>query len=200
MVANPQFFKTGWISEENYLQGELVSDIKRQYIEGYVYAMSGASRNHERIAGNIFGEIRNHLKGKPCEVFSTDLKIKAGLHFFYPDAMVVCDDPQPHAYYTESPVLVVEVLSKSTRKLDETTKRRVYQSIPSLQEYVLIEQDIVDVEVCRRSEGWQPNHFFMGDDLTLESIGLTFNVNDIYLRVENEDVRSYWQDQQTVQS
>ncbi len=200
MVANPQFFKTGWISEENYLQGELVSDIKRQYIEGYVYAMSGASRNHERIAGNIFGEIRNHLKGKPCEAFSSDLKIKAGLHFFYPDAMVVCDDPQPHAYYTESPVLVVEVVSKSTRKLDETTKRRVYQSIPSLQEYVLIEQDIVDVEVCRRSEGWQPNHFFMGDDLTLESIGLTFNVNDIYLRVENEDVRSYWQDQQTVQS
>lgn len=194
MVANPRDFKAGWLSEEEYLRGELDSPIKHQYIEGYVQAMSGASRNHERIAGNVFGEIRNYLKDKPCEAFSTDLKIKAGLHFFYPDAMVVCDDPNPHDYYTESPVLVVEVLSKSTRKLDETIKRRVYQSIPSLQEYVLIEQDIVDVEVCRRSEGWVSNHYFMGDQVTFDSVGLTLNVNDIYARVENEDVRSYWEE------
>ncbi|SMF97132.1 Endonuclease, Uma2 family (restriction endonuclease fold) [Methylomagnum ishizawai] len=180
-----------WISEEDYLQGELLSEIKHEYIDGQVYAMAGASKNHERIAGNVFGEIRAHLKGKPCEPFASDIKVKVGTQFFYPDAMVVCHDPDPHEYYTQSPVLIVEVLSRHTRKTDETTKRRAYLEIPSLLEYVLIEQDIVDVEVCRRVEGWVSKHYFMGDQILLQSIGLTLAVEEIYARVVNEDVRLF---------
>ncbi|HEY8034077.1 MAG TPA: Uma2 family endonuclease [Methylobacter sp.] len=185
-----------WISEEDYLAGELTSEIKHEYVDGYVYAMAGASRNHERIAGNVYREFGNHLKNKPCEPFSSDLKIKTGSRFFYPDVMVVCAENKQHDYYTESPVIIVEVLSKSSRRMDETTKRIAYQSIPGLKEFVLIEQDFVDVEVCRKSEGWVSNHYFMGDSVRFDAIDLTLTVEEIYARVDNDEVRSYFQEQQ----
>ncbi|MCX7110881.1 MAG: Uma2 family endonuclease [Proteobacteria bacterium] len=182
------------ISEEEYLKGELTSEIKHEYIDGYVYAMSGASKNHNRIAGNIFLEFGNHLKKTPCEPFTSDMKVKVGSKYFYPDVTVVCDDKTQAEYYTESPTILVEVLSKSTRRRDEKLKRMIYQTIPTLQEYVLIEQDFVDVEVCRCSEGWVSNHFFLGDEVTFESIALTVSVEEIYARVENEDVRTYFEE------
>ena len=190
MSAQPEFEQC-FVSIEDYLAAEMVSEIKHEYIDGLVHAMSGASRNHDRIALNIGAELRAHLRGKPCEPFTSDVKVKVGKHFFYPDSMVVCDEIDPHQYYSETPVLIVEVLSKSTRRRDETLKRRLYQTIPTLQEYVLIEQDIVDVEVCRRSEGWVSNHYFLGDDVPLQSVDLTFSVADVYERVENEDVQTY---------
>ena len=183
-----------WTSPEDYLQGELICETKHEYMDGQVYAMAGASRNHERIAGNVFGEIRNWLKGRPCEPFASDMKVKAGNNFFYPDVMVVCDEQNPQEYYTASPVLIVEVLSKNTRRTDQTTKRLAYFNIVTLQEYVLIEQDIVDVEVCRRSKGWVSEHFFMGDEVCFESIGLTLTVEEIYARVDNEDVRTFFEE------
>lgn len=190
MNAQPKFDKP-WISIEDYLADELVSDMKHEYIDGQIYAMTGGSLNHERIAGNVFAELRNFLRGKACEAFGSNVKIKTDRHVFYPDAMVVCNQNYPSEYYTDSPVLVVEVLSKSTRRLDETVKRRVYQSIPTLLEYVLIEQDIVDVEVCRRSEGWVSSHYFLGDEVPFESVGLTLSVADIYARVDNDDIKTF---------
>jgi Uma2 family endonuclease len=188
MAINP---KATWFSEEEYLQDELLSETKHEYLAGQIYAMAGASRNHERIAGNVFGELRNWLKGRPCEPFASDLKVKAGNNYFYPDAMVVCEEQNPDEYYTNSPVIIVEVLSKTSRRTDQTIKRLAYFKITSLQEYVLIEQDIADVEICRRSKGWVSEHFFMGDLVSFESIGLTLSVEEIYARVENEDVRTY---------
>lgn len=184
-----------WISEEEYLRSELISPVRREYVDGHVYVMADVSKNHARISGNVLSEIGNHLEGSPCEPFGSNLKVKVGSQFFYPDMMVVCDDQSLNEYYTQSPVLIVEVLSRHTRKTDETTKRLAYLSIPSLREYVLIEQDIVDVEVCRRSEGWVSSHYFMGDAVPLESIGLSLAVEDIYARVENEDVRLYFEEQ-----
>jgi len=180
-----------WISEAAYLQGELLSETKHEYIDGTVYAMAGASKNHERISGNVFGELRTHLKNTPCEPFSSDIKVKVDSKFFYPDVMVVCEDDSDNAYYTENPVIIVEVLSKYTRRMDETAKKIAYQTLPSLKEYVLIEQDFVDVEVCRRSEGWVSHHYFMGDSVTFESVDLTLSVVDIYERVDNDDVTSF---------
>ena len=104
-----------------------------------------------------------------------------------------CDDDTDNSYYTEQPTIIVEVLSKSTRRKDETTKRRLYQSLPSLQEYVLIEQDIVDVEICRSSAGWVSEHYFMGDDITFAAIDLTLSVNEIYQRVVNDDVSAFFE-------
>jgi Uma2 family endonuclease len=182
------------ISIEDYLQGELISEVKHEYIDGSVYAMAGASKNHERIAGNIFGELRSLLKNTPCEPFSSDIKVKVGQAFFYPDVMVVCEDNSDNDYYTETPVIIVEVLSKSTRRMDETTKKIVYRTIPTLKEYVIIEQDIVDVEVCRKSDNWVSSHYFMGDEVNFESVGSSLSVEDIYFRVDNGDVKSFFEE------
>jgi Uma2 family endonuclease len=185
-----------FVSEEEYLKGELTSEVKHEYIDGSIYAMSGASKNHDRIASNILRKFGNHLEKSPCEAFTSDMKVKVGANYFYPDVTVVCDDKTQAEYYTESPVILVEVLSKSSRRRDEKLKRMVYQTIPTLEEYVLIEQDFVDVEVCRRSEGWVSKHFFLGEEVTFESIALTIAVEEIYARVENEDVRAYFDERQ----
>ena len=188
------------ISEEDYLEGEKTSDIKYEYIDGYVYAMSGASNNHNLIAGNVFLALANHLKKKPCRPYVSDMKVKIGSKYFYPDVIVDCSNLTGDSYYTEQPTILVEVLSKSTRRTDETIKRMAYMQIPSLQEYVLIEQDIVDVEVIRRATGWLSEHYFLGDELTLSSINLTLSVEDIYDRVQNGDVKEWLENQEKQQT
>jgi len=179
------------ISTEEYLQGELTSELKHELIDGYAYAMTGAHANHERISGNVYAEFSHHLKKQSCEPFGSDMKVKAGLNFFYPDVIVDCDFDESQPYFTEKPIIIVEVLSKSTRRTDQTIKRRAYLDLPSLQEYVLIEQDFVDVEVVRRSEGWQSKHYYLGDEVIFESIELTLSVEDIYHRVQNEDMLKF---------
>lgn len=184
-------------SPNDYLADELNRVTKHEYLNGSIYAMAGASRNHQHIMMNVGGLFRQHLRGTPCAAYASDMKIKIGdLAFFYPDVVVACDNQtDSDAYYTETPKIIVEVLSKSTRRHDETTKRRLYQSLPSLQEYVLIEQDIADVTVLRRREGWMPRHYFLGDDITFESIALTLPVEDIYRRVQNQDVAAFLSEQ-----
>lgn len=181
-------------SPNDYLADELERDTKHEYLNGSIYAIAGASsRNHQHIISNLVMAFVQHLRGTPCATYASDMKVKIGdLAFFYPDVVVTCDDQTDgNAYYTEAPKIIVEVLSKSTRRHDETTKRRLYQSLPSLQEYVLIEQDIVDVEICRRSNHWQSEHFFMGDTVTFAVLELTLTVQDIYERVVNDDVSTY---------
>jgi Uma2 family endonuclease len=182
------------ISVEEYLAGELVSEIKHEYEDGYVYAMAGASKNHQSIADNVLGEIRQHLKTMRCRPFGSDIKVKVGTKFYYPDMMVVCEDKSNSRYYTESPVLIVEVLSDSTKQRDKTVKKLAYQSLPSLQEYVLIEQDFVDVEVCRRSTNWQSQHYLAGDKVWLESIDFTLPIEEVYRWVEIEPIENDLQD------
>lgn len=179
---------TGLISPEEYLQGELISEVKHELIDGHVYAMAGASANHERIAGNIYRKFGNHLEDSPCEPFGSDMKLRVDSNFFYPDVIVDCHFDNAEPYFSRTPIIIVEVLSKSTRRTDETIKLMSYITIPSLQEYVLIQQDFADIEVIRRSEGWLPRHYFLGDEITFEAIGLTLPVEEIYHRVQNEDM------------
>jgi len=183
--------QTNYLSTEEYLQGELTSEVKHELIDGYAYAMAGAHANHERISGNVYAEIRQHLKTLPCEPFGSDMKVKVGLNFFYPDVIVDCDFDESQPYFTEKPIIIVEVLSKSTRRVDQTIKRRAYLNLPSLKEYVLIEQDFVNVEVIRRREGWQSKHYYLEDEVTFEAIELTLPVEDIYHRVQNEDMLEF---------
>lgn len=179
------------ITAEEYLAGERISEVKHELIGGQVYAMAGASINHQRICGNIAREFGNHLKGSSCEALSSDTLVNVGEAFFYPDVMVVCDFDQSEPYYTQSPVILVEVLSKSTRRKDLTTKRLAYINIPTLKEYVLIEQDFVNIEVLRKSSDWQGRHYVLGDQVHFESIDLTLSVAEIYERVQNEDMTAF---------
>ena len=182
-------YQQHWISEHDYLEGERISTIRHEYIDGDVYAMAGASKNHDRIAGNIFRKFGEHLENTPCEPFSSDMKVKVGKNYFYPDVIVVCEDKTEDEYYTESPIIIVEVLSRSTRRTDQSFKRLAYQNLPSLQEYVLIEQDFVDVEICRRDRYWQSEHYYLGDEVYFAAIDLRLPVEVLYARVINDDMR-----------
>lgn len=184
-------YKNDFISIEDYLESERMSDVKHEFVNGDIYAMAGASSNHNRLVTNIVSELRNHLKGSPCEPFASDMKVQVGSDFFYPDNMVVCDHQANENGVTDSPLIIVEVLSKSTRRNDQTLKRTAYQSLPSLQEYVVIEQDLVDIEVCRSSNHWQSEHYFLGDEVFFKSIDLYLSVAEIYERVDNADMQLY---------
>lgn len=189
------------ISEEEYLQGELVAEFKHEFIDGEAYAMAGASEFHNLLSLNMASELRNQLKGTPCRTFIADMKVKVAHDFFYPDVMVACQKDDDFDYYKQSPVIIVEVLSKSTRKFDKTAKRLKYQNIPTLEEYVLIEQTIAEIEVFRKKEHWQSSYYYLGDAITFESLGVTVLVEDIYYQVNNDDVLTFLQEknQATVQ-
>jgi Uma2 family endonuclease len=150
----------GLTSVEDYLKWELTSEVKHELIDGQVYAMAGTSANHERISVNVLSEFRHHLKNSPCEPFGSDMKLRIHSNFFYPDVMVDCSFDNSEPYFTTTPIIIVEVLSKTTHKIDKTIKLMAYINIPSLKEYVIIEQDMVDIQVIRRSEGWLQKHYF----------------------------------------
>ena len=180
------------LSEAEYLKGELESDVKHEYINGYVYAMAGASKQHNRLTSTISGEFRNHLKGKPCDAYASDFKVKRGTKYFYPDVVVECDSEDDHEDYTDHPMIIVEVTSETTHKFDRTYKLEAYQSIPSLQEYVIVEQSQAMVDVHKRVEdGWDYTRYTLGDSVHFESMGLRLSVAEIYERVDNEDMRAY---------
>lgn len=188
-----------FMTEEEYLQSELTSEVKREYIDGQVYVMAGAKHNHNCISMNIAREYSNHLKGTPCTAYMADMKVRLGKNYVYPDVLVDCSKMSGDDYFSTSPVIIVEVLSKSTRMRDTTTKLIQYINLPSLKEYVLIEQEFVSVQVLRKSNHWQPEYFYLGDRVTFESIGLTLTVEEIYDRVDNADMNEFRQNIQNNQ-
>jgi len=182
------------LTEDEYLSSELTSDVKREYIDGQVYAMAGAGYNHNCIAATIARKFGNHLEGTPCATLTADMKVRLGKDYVYPDVLVDCSTLSGNDYFSTSPVIIVEVLSKSTRKIDTTAKLLRYINLPSLQEYVLIEQDFVSVQVLRKANAWKPDYYYLGDAVTFESIGLTLTVEEIYDRVDNADMNEFRQE------
>lgn len=182
-----------FMTEQEYLLSERVSKVKREYIDGQVFAMAGAKINHNLLSTNITRHFTNHLDGKPCATFSNDMRLAVGQDYVYPDVMVDCSSLAGDEDCLRSPLLIVEVLSSSTRKIDTTTKLLKYINLPSLQEYVLVEQDIVAVQVLRRSLNWQPTYYYLGDAVIFESIALTLAVEDIYARVQNNEMLEFIQ-------
>ena len=183
--------KQSVLTAEQYLERELGSEIKHEFIDGQVFAIAGASANHERICMNISRKLGNHLESSPCEPFGSDMKVRVRENFFYPDVLVDCNFDESEPYYTETPLIIVEVLSRSTRQRDEKTKLVEYLNLPTLQEYVLVEQDFVDVTVYRRSDDWRSQHYFLGEVIHFESIDMYLSVEDIYHRVSNQDMKEY---------
>lgn len=182
------------ISVEDYLEGEKVSQIKHEYIYGAVYAMAGASRNHNRIAGNFFTALSSHLSSTDCEAFISDMKVSVDPEtYYYPDVIVSCESDNQNRYVIEEPRFVVEVLSRSTERTDRGEKFITYRRVPSLQEYVIVSQDRVYVEVHRRinDEDWTAEVFTHIDEtVNLASVELALNVSDIYRNVRFEEAES----------
>ncbi|MBF0463389.1 MAG: Uma2 family endonuclease [Magnetococcales bacterium] len=180
------------ISEADYLKGELESEIKHEYIDGRVYAMAGANEQHNRLTSTVSRKFGNHMEDKPCDAYSSDFKVRVGTKYFYPDVVVKCDSEYNNEDYTEHPIIIVEITSASTEKFDQTYKLAVYKTIPSLQEYVIIEQYKARVDVYKRhGMSWNFQTYQLGDSILFESIGLTLSVEEIYKRVDNEDMQEY---------
>lgn len=180
------------ITEQQYLEQQRTAEIKYQFIDGDMYAMAGGSEEHNVICINVTAELRQKLKGGPCKPFMADMMIKAGANYFYPDVMIVCEpDERDDRYLKHAPTIIVEVLSNSTRKIDLTLKKLAYMNLPSLQEYVLVEQDKCEVEVFRRSQNWASSYYLLGDDIHFESVDVTLSVEDIYESIVNDDVNKF---------
>lgn len=167
-------------SEEQYLASELQGSIRHEFVEGEVFAMVGASSAHNFISLNIASELRTHLKGKPCHPYINDMKVRIDGNFYYPDVLVDCSEISNDAYFVETPILIIEVLSTSTKNYDKTFKLQQYKRIPTLQEYVMVEQESALVEVLSRLDGWQPHYYELGENFVLQSVGLTLSVAEVY--------------------
>lgn len=143
------------ISVENYLAGEQRARLKHEYVAGMIYAMAGGTYAHSLIASNVLGELYAQLKGKPCRALNSDSKVRvqSGTYtrFYYPDASVVCGENVLDEVFQDKPTVIVEVLSETTRRTDEGEKLEAYQKIPTLNVYLMFEQDIAGVVVYRRA-------------------------------------------------
>jgi Uma2 family endonuclease len=172
------------VSVEEYLEGENHAQLKHEYLRGHVYAMVGASRTHNKLALALAALLRGHLRGSGCEVFMSDMKVRIGDIFYYPDGMVTCSKTDADPHFSTEPMLVIEVLSPSTEAADRLDKRLAYQSLPSLREYVLVSQERRQVQVYRRANvGWDLETYADGDMLRFSSVELDVPISEIYREV-----------------
>lgn len=178
------------VAVEEYLAGELRSPIKHEYLGGVVYALAGARNAHNRIKGNIFGALHVRLRGKRCRVWDADTKIRIQLgnqvRFYYPDDSVICEPNSETESFQDRPVVLFEVLSKKTRRIDEGEKKDAYLAIPSLKAYVLVEQDAPGVVVFRRTSDGFTREVSTGLEavLPLPEIETSLPLAEIYDSVE----------------
>ncbi|BAY31043.1 hypothetical protein NIES2107_28920 [Nostoc carneum NIES-2107] len=192
MVATPN---SSYISPEDYLKAEETSPIKHEYRHGFVYAMAGASNTHVIITGNMFAMLRNHLRGSGCQTYISDTKahIESINIYYYPDVIVSCDRrDREFDNFLRYPCLIVEVLSPTTEAFDRGDKFADYRKMESLQEYVLVSQTRMNVEIFRRNpEGqWVLYTYSPGDNIHFISVGFDFAIADVYEDVTFEGSQS----------
>ena len=185
-----------YLSPEEYitLERKTIPDagiVRSEYVKGRIVAMSGASRLHNLISGNIFGELRNRLKGSGCETYKGEMRVSTPntSSYFYPDVVTVCDEPRFEDDVFDTllnPIIIVEVLSPSTEAYHRGEKLLHYRQLESLKEYILISQDRVYVErYLRKQEEWGYTSFQELDEvLPLTSIQCELPLQEIYERVK----------------
>jgi Uma2 family endonuclease len=184
--------RTTFISPEEYLAQERLAERKSEYFQGEIFAMSGASSQHVWIVANLMYELGRQLRGKPCRISASDLRLRvtpAGL-YTYPDVMVVCGEPRYADDRTDTllnPVLIIEVLSKSTRGYDRGEKFQFCRTLPSLLEYLTISQEGPHIEHWTRQ---RENHWDfvdlddLGQNVELSSIGCVLPLAEVYYNIE----------------
>jgi Uma2 family endonuclease len=174
------------VSVNEYLAGEETSPVKHEYLGGVVYAMAGARNLHNLIKTNLLVALHVRLRGSGCRPFDSDTKVRIQLptqiRFYYPDASVVCRPNPLTDSFQDEPVLVVEVLSRKTRRIDEGEKREAYVTIPSLKAYLLVEQETAAVVVFRRGTKGFDREVYSGAEavIPLPELGIELPLADIY--------------------
>jgi Uma2 family endonuclease len=180
------------VTPEEYLAAERLSETRSEYLDGVVYPMTGAKLNHTQIVSNLILELGTQLRASPCRALPIDQKVRMpdSRKFFYPDVSVICGEPQFHDDRRDiilNPILVIEVLSRSTEAFDRGAKFQAYRTIESLKEYVLVEQERPLVEQYVRQEDgrWALSTAAgLESSLTLPSIGCTLNLGAVYDKVD----------------
>ena len=176
------------MTSEEYLVFEEEAFERHEYLHGAIYAMSGGSQNHDLICGDLFTALNNRLGTGSCVAFTANMKLRIEERrhgrFYYPDAMVVCGPRTGKSYQTQA-TAIFEVLSESTERYDRGEKRLAYFDVPELQNYVLIAQDRLRVEVWRRDgANWDAELLNeSGDILRLPAIHCEIPLAEIYRRV-----------------
>jgi len=171
------------MTPQAYFAFEETTPLKHEYLDGVVYAMVGATDRHNIIALNLASALRAN-KPAGCQVFISDMKLKVKLtaaeYYYYPDILVSCSGSDREPLFREQPVLLVEVASPSTERIDRGEKLNAYRQIDSLSEYVIVSQDRAGIEVFRRRNGWFREILNADEALVLECLGLTLSGEQIY--------------------
>lgn len=185
IVSNPA--GTPLVALEEYVRLEETSDTKHEFLRGEVFAMAGGTPEHARLAAAMIGELRVALRGRPCVVYSSDLRVRIDATDLttYPDATVVCGrlalsarDPKA----STNPLLLVEILSDTTEAYDRGEKFAHYRRLSSLREYVLVSQREPRIEVFRKNElgEWVLGEAVSGQRIRLSSLEIEIAVDDVY--------------------
>ncbi len=182
MIANPEHRR---FTPQGYFEWEAQQELRYEYFDGEVFAMTGSSLPHGRIGLNVSSLLKSHVQGKGCIAFNSDCKVGISEKgpFTYPDVSVSCDQRDRTAVeFIRYPCLIVEVLSPSTEAYDRGGKFALYRRLESLQEYVLIGSETKTVEVFRRDPNgtWIFIPYGEGDEIELTSVGLTIAIATIY--------------------
>ena len=188
MSAQAQAF----FAPQDYLAWERQQETRNEYVNGEIHAMTGASRKHNLINGNLFAALHTQMRGKPCEVYSNDMRVKVsetGM-YTYPDIVAACGKPEFEDAQIDTllnPVLIVEVLSDSTEGYDRGVKFLHYRTLSSLQDYLLVAQNECRGEHYARQvdHRWLLTEYQRPDEtLMLTSVGGELSLQAIYERVE----------------
>ncbi|MGI0491620.1 Uma2 family endonuclease [Alkalinema pantanalense CENA528] len=194
VVAKEQFPK---LTPDEYFAWEEQQTCRHEYLGGEVYAMSGGTINHGEIALNFGTLLKNHMRGSGCKVLNSDCRVNilGTTDYVYPDLSVTCDErDRTTRQFITYPTLVVEVLSPGTEAYDRGNKFKMYRRNPSLKEYVLVDSDAIAIELFRRccaddnlnkgvdsnADYWQILNYQSGDLVELQSVNLTFSIDQIY--------------------
>jgi Uma2 family endonuclease len=173
------------VTVEAFLEWEEGQPTRYEFDGFHVFAMTGGSANHATVQLNLGGELRSRLKGKPCRAFGSDMKILAAGRVRYPDAFVVCLPVPGKTTLVADPVVVFDILSPSTSCVDRITKNQEYRETPSIQRYVILEQDKQAATVFNRDGGDWTAHLIMGDaELEMPEIGISIPLAELYVDVE----------------
>lgn len=187
------------MTAEEYLTWEPTQEERYEYWDGEVVAMSGGTRNHNRVSGNFFRLLADALLDGPYEFYIVDIKVQVepGQKYFYPDVLVTRDRRDDDPQLVNFPCLIVEVLSPSTEALDRGAKFAKCRQFSTLQEYVLVQVEQPVLEVFRRNEQgqWVLSEYALDDKLSLESVGVEITIADLYRQVSFESGNAAQQSQ-----
>ncbi len=182
--------KLEWMDVATYLRLEATAPHKSEYVDGVLRSMAGAINRHNLIATNVSGILFGQLRGKPCRAYNSDTKIRIrrreSTWFYYPDASVICLPNEPTDAYQDRPVIVLEVLSRSTRGTDLDEKLSHYLSIPSLEYFLALEQTAPQAILMRRVDKGFLRETYEGLDsvIHLPEIGCHLSLGEVYSDID----------------